>query len=34
VPRLVDGLEDVVKVACGMSHTVAVDGEGRVFAWG
>ena len=29
-----EGLVDVVKVAAGLRHTVAVDQEGRVWGWG
>jgi regulator of chromosome condensation len=31
---LVPGLTGVVRVRCGGSHTVALDGEGRVWTWG
>lgn len=34
VPCLVDGLYDIVKVACGTSHTLAIDRRGEVYGWG
>lgn len=34
VPCLVDGLVDVIKVACGMSHTLAMTKRGEVYVWG
>ena len=34
VPCLVEGLEGIKKVACGMSHTVAVGDSGEVWVWG
>ena len=34
VPTLVEGLSNIEKVSCGLSHTLALDSEGRAFAWG
>ena len=34
VPCLVEGLSDVVKVACGMAHTLALTRTGEVYCWG
>jgi len=34
VPCLVDGLENIVKVSCGLGHSLALNEEGSVFAWG
>jgi alpha-tubulin suppressor-like RCC1 family protein len=37
VPGLVEGFPDdtvIAKIACGDSVTVAVTGEGKVYAWG
>ena len=34
VPTLVDGIQNIVKVSCGTSHTLALSADGRVFAWG
>jgi alpha-tubulin suppressor-like RCC1 family protein len=33
-PQPVDGLADVVAVAAGRAHSLALRGDGRVFAWG
>ena len=34
VPCLVDGLENIVKVSCGLGHSLALNEEGTVFTWG
>ncbi len=34
MPCLVDGLTSVVKISCGLSHTLALTKEGNVYAWG
>ncbi|KAL9968021.1 hypothetical protein ACROYT_G026346 [Oculina patagonica] len=36
VPKVVEALlsKDIVKVACGVTHTIAVSKEGEVFSWG
>ena len=34
VPTLVEGVYNAKKVSCGLSHTLAVDYDGHVFAWG
>lgn len=36
VPRAVDALvsKDILKVACGVTHTIAVSKQGEVFSWG
>ncbi|CAL8296708.1 unnamed protein product [Gadus morhua 'NCC'] len=34
VPRFVDGLSHVSKVACGANHCLALTGEGVLFQWG
>jgi alpha-tubulin suppressor-like RCC1 family protein len=34
VPCLVEELEDIVKVSCGVAHTLAIDKSGKVFTWG
>ncbi|VDK86681.1 unnamed protein product [Litomosoides sigmodontis] len=33
-PRRVPSLPETVQVACGASHTVSLNGSGRVFIWG
>jgi len=33
-PALVDGLEGIVAIAAADTHNLALDGEGRVWAWG
>ena len=33
-PTLIRGLDPIVDVACGSDHSLAVDGVGRVWAWG
>jgi alpha-tubulin suppressor-like RCC1 family protein len=34
VPCLVEGIENIVKVTCGMSHTLAINDKGEAYAWG
>jgi X-linked retinitis pigmentosa GTPase regulator len=34
VPCLVEGLVNIVKVACGMSHTLAINKDGVAYSWG
>lgn len=34
IPRLILGLPNVKKIACGVSHTVAIDYASGVWAWG
>lgn len=34
VPCLVDGLENIVKVSCGLGHSLALNEEGTVYTWG
>lgn len=34
VPTLVEGIHDIVKVVCGMSHTLALARDGSVYSWG
>ena len=34
VPCLVESLTNITKVACGMSHTLAINSQGQVFGWG
>lgn len=34
VPTLVEGIFNIKKVACGMSHTLAVSENGIAYAWG
>jgi len=34
VPCLVESIENIVKVACGMSHTLAISHKGEAYAWG
>jgi len=34
VPRLVKGLENVISVACGKSHTIALTKDGVLYGWG
>jgi alpha-tubulin suppressor-like RCC1 family protein len=33
-PVLVAGLTNVIKIAAGVVHSLALDGEGRLWAWG
>lgn len=33
-PRLVEALSNTVKLACGDSHSLTIDTQGRVFCWG
>ena len=33
-PTRVDGLERIIKVAAGDSHSVALSADGKIFAWG
>jgi len=33
-PQRVSGLEDIVRLACGDSHSLTVDRDGRLFCWG
>ena len=34
VPTLVEGINNVVKVSCGNSHTIALVNGGSAFTWG
>ncbi|XP_072373732.1 uncharacterized protein [Scyliorhinus torazame] len=34
VPRLIEELESVCKIACGANHNLAVTGDGKIFMWG
>lgn len=34
MPALVEGLNDIVLVTAGDSHTAALTDDGKVFAWG
>jgi alpha-tubulin suppressor-like RCC1 family protein len=34
VPTLVEGINNVVKVSCGNSHTIALVNDGSAFSWG
>ena len=34
VPTLVEGIFNIRKVSCGLSHTLALDTEGRSYSWG
>ena len=34
VPTLVDGISNVVKVACGNAHTLALGHDGVAYSWG
>jgi len=34
VPCLVEGIQNVKKVSCGLSHSLAITEEGRAFSWG
>ncbi|VDO74508.1 unnamed protein product, partial [Onchocerca flexuosa] len=34
IPKRVPSLPETVQVACGASHTVSLNGGGRVFIWG
>jgi len=34
IPRVVAGLENIVSVACGKSHTIALTREGSIYGWG
>jgi X-linked retinitis pigmentosa GTPase regulator len=34
VPTLVEGIYNIKKVSCGLSHTLAVDNDGRAYSWG
>ena len=34
VPTLVEGINNVVKVSCGNSHTIALVNDGSAFTWG
>ncbi|MBQ8162253.1 MAG: hypothetical protein IJ083_16120 [Clostridia bacterium] len=34
VPQKVEGLEDIVQVACGYGHCLARTSDGRVYGWG
>lgn len=33
-PKLVSGLSDIISIAAGFSHSLAVDFNGQVYAWG
>ena len=33
-PSLIPGLENIVQVACGSNHAIALDQAGNVWAWG
>ena len=33
-PQRILGLENILKLSCGDSHTLTVDREGRVYCWG
>eukprot|EP00347_Sterkiella_histriomuscorum_P012245 403369334 len=34
VPCLVEGIQDIVQVACGSQHTMALNRKGEIYAWG
>lgn len=34
VPCLVESLNDIIKVSCGMSHTLAITEKGEAYSWG
>lgn len=34
VPHRIEGLTDIVQVACGWSHSLALTKDGRVYSWG
>jgi alpha-tubulin suppressor-like RCC1 family protein len=34
VPCLVEGLDNIVSVKCGMAHTLALKNDGSVYSWG
>lgn len=34
VPTLVDGLQNIKKVSCGSSHSLALSEDGKAYAWG
>ncbi len=34
VPTLVEGICNIVKVACGNSHTIALGSDGIAYTWG
>jgi alpha-tubulin suppressor-like RCC1 family protein len=34
VPTLVEGICNIVKVACGNSHTIALGSDGSAYTWG
>ena len=34
VPTLVEGIFNIDKVSCGMSHTLAVSSNGTAYSWG
>lgn len=34
IPTLVQNLKNVLKVACGHSHTLAIDQDGVAYSWG
>ena len=34
VPCLVESLNNIQKVSCGMSHTLAINDKGESFSWG
>ena len=34
VPCLVEGISNISKIACGLSHTVAVSADGDCYSWG
>jgi alpha-tubulin suppressor-like RCC1 family protein len=34
IPMLIEELKQIAKVACGMSHSLALAHDGSVFSWG
>lgn len=34
VPTLVDGISNIVKVACGNAHCLALASDGTAYSWG
>lgn len=34
MPRKIEGLKDIVKIECGSEYTMALDKNGRLFAFG
>jgi alpha-tubulin suppressor-like RCC1 family protein len=34
VPCLVEGIDKISIVRCGLAHTIALKGDGNVYSWG